>query len=326
MAEADTTGSESLLDKIKYIPRNFACAVGNNTKYFLKDVLGNKRLWIGIAVSVAIHGAILLLSSGQLRKTPEVYQEVSVAYDPTLPPKAQQLVQQESQFVPGGAGSSEESAPIDLSKGKVSFQSQIDVDEFSLEKGQASLVGDVIRISPSGRLSTEEILAQAPISLERSIGGVGRQDPFDMVAGQAGAGSSIELDSRTTEIGGEYTSTKKTTITQISSEEATKGLEGKVRGTAFSLSGDLSESDIINFYMPSYPRWARQKGLTDVTISIYFSADRYGNVSPTMIIKKSTGYPNWDKTVKEALKRSKFDEDTLLMKRNAVVTYRFILG
>lgn len=296
----------------------------SNTARGLGEIFANKRLWVGLAVSVVLHGLIFFLSLDLMgRKVgADLGQDIPVAYDPTLPPKAQQLVQQEQQFLPGSTA--EESAPIDLSKGKVSFQSQIEVDEFSLDKGQASLTGDVIRINPNTRLSTEEILAQAPIDISRSIGGTGAQSAFDRIAG-SGAGSSIELDSRATQIGSQV---EKPTFERAggdagAAEQAVS--EGGARGSTFALTGDLSQADIISSPFPVYPPWARQKGLTNVTIRIRFSADASGNVLSTMIVGKSTGYPNWDSAVKSTLARWKFKPADVVGKRNATITFRFIL-
>jgi len=323
MARVYTIGSESLLDKIKYIPRDLACAVGKTAKG-LGDLFKSKRLWAGIATSVALHGLLLGLSLyQQLRVVPsDIGQNIEVAYDPSLPPKAQQLVQQESQFVPEGY-TREESAPLFLEKGKISFQSQIVVDEFSLEKGQASLIGDVIRINPNARLSTEEILAQAPIDISRSIGGTGTQSAFDKIA--VSGGSPIELDTRATQIG--Y-GVKKPVV------ESSSGLESKVaeikeaggvhKKSGFSLTGDLSPSDILSSPFPVYPEWARQKGLSGVDIVIHFCTDRYGNILPMMLIKNSTGYPEWDKSTKAALSGWKF-KPSEIEKRCGYIKFWYIL-
>lgn len=308
-------------------PRDWARAWGLafvNTARGFGELLSNKRLWIGLAVSVVLHGLIFFLSldlRGR-RVSEDIGQNIDVAYDPTLPPKAQQLVQQE-QFGPGGTA--EESAPIDLSKGKVSFQSELAVEDFSLDKGQASLTGDVIRINPNARLSTEEILSQAPIDISRSVGGTGAQSRFDQIA--AGAGTSIELDKRATEIGTqvEKPEFEETGLGSGAGQEAAEAAGGGAQRSGFSLTGDLSPSDIVSSVFPAYPPWARQKGLTNVTISIRFAVDATGNVLSTMVVAKSTGYPNWDTSVKSALARWKFKPATGVGKRNGVITFRFVL-
>ncbi|MCK4334138.1 TonB family protein [candidate division WOR-3 bacterium] len=296
-------------------------AISNTARGF-GEIFANKRLWVGLAVSVALHGLIFFLSldlRGR-RVSEDLGQNIDVIYDPTLPPKAQQLVQQQEQFMPGGTA--DETAPLDISKGKVSFQSQIEVDEFSLDKGQASLTGDVIRINPNARLSTEEILAQAPIDISRSVGGTGAQNPFDQIA--SGVGSSIELDSKATQIGSQV---EKPKFEKAGGDGAAKQAvtDGGAKKSTFSLSGDLSPSDIITSPFPVYPPWARQKGLTNVTVTIRFAADAAGNVLPTMIVAQSTGYPNWDSQVKSALARWKFKPADGIGKRNATITFRFIL-
>lgn len=296
-----------------------------NTFRGLGELFSNRRLWVGLAVSVVLHGLIFFLSLDLRGKNvnEDAGQLVDVAYDESLPPKAAQLIQQESQFTPGSVSNVSDAAPIDLSKGKVSFQSKIEVNEFNLDKGQASLTGDVIRINPNARVSTEEILAQAPIDISRSVGGVGSQNPFDQIA--AGAGSPIELDSKAAQIGSQVEKPKFDAGNDADAAKDAANVAASGQKSGFSLSGDLTPADIVSSPFPAYPPWARQKGLTNVTISIRFSVDASGNVLSTMIVSKSTGYPNWDSDVKATLARWKFRPAQGIAKRNAIITFRFVL-
>jgi len=77
--------------------------------------------------------------------------------------------------------------------------------------------------------------------------------------------------------------------------------------------------------MPSYPHEARAKGLSNVTIVIEFTVNSQGAVSPTMIVKRSTGFPNWDAAVKTTLARWKFKPSATL-KRTGRITFLFVLS
>jgi TonB family protein len=145
---------------------------------------------------------------------------------------------------------------------------------------------------------------------------------FDKIA--AGAGSPIELDSRGTQIGSEAVKPK-FQEEGTSAQDAAKAA-GSAKKSGFSLSGDLTRGDIVSGPFPAYPAWARQKGLSNVTISVRFSVDASGNVNPTMIVQKSTGYPAWDTAVKSTLGRWKFKPaEGGMGKRNGVITFVFIL-
>ncbi len=309
-------------------PKEWANAWGRafaNTGKGLVEMFSNKRLWIGLASSIILHVLIFLFALGtfgglKVAESDATLTEVT-SYDETLPPKAQQIVQREQQFLSSPTGA-DEAAPIDLSAGKFTSQAKMTVDNFSLDKSQASFSGDVIRINPNAKVSTEEILSQAPINLQRGTGGVGNMSPFEKIA--ASGGSPIELNTGATQLGQEAIKKPTMVATESNSDDAAQAAGSQKSG--YSLSGDLSGSDILSSPMPAFPPWARQKGLSNVTVSIQFSADASGNVSPTMIVSKSTGYPDWDAQVKSTLARWKFKPATNgVAKRVAVITFRFIL-
>jgi hypothetical protein len=50
-----------------------------------------------------------------------------------------------------------------------------------------------------------------------------------------------------------------------------------------------------------------------------------GEVSPTLIVKRSTGFPQWDNEVKTALKKWKFKSSETLH-RNGRITFKFVLN
>ncbi|TET22572.1 MAG: TonB family protein [Candidatus Stahlbacteria bacterium] len=98
----------------------------------------------------------------------------------------------------------------------------------------------------------------------------------------------------------------------------------RVEKSSFSISGDLSSSDIVSSPIPAYPRWAQERGLSDVTIMVQFRVDKDGNVLPTMLAVRSTGYTNWDNEVKETLALWKF-KPAQVSRRIATITFHFYL-
>lgn len=312
--------------EISLNPKDWAHSWGlafANTGRGLVEMFSNKRLWIGIAVSVVLHGLILLLSMDILKGravSDDTSTLLDVAYDESLPPKAAKMIQQEQNPF-SGASSDQEAAPIDLRKMDVQTQAKIDMD-FSLDKSQADFTGDRIRINTNASLSTEEILSQAPIDINRTVGGYGSQTAFQRVSGMGG--SPIELENRATSIGTEASKPKFNTGDGTSGQEAAQAAGSQKSG--FTLSGELSRGDIVRWAMPPYPGWAKQRGLSNITVSVQFSADADGNVLPTMIVTKSTGYPEWDASVKSALASWKFKPaEGAVRRRNATITFIFIL-
>ncbi|TKJ42944.1 hypothetical protein CEE36_05505 [candidate division TA06 bacterium B3_TA06] len=94
--------------------------------------------------------------------------------------------------------------------------------------------------------------------------------------------------------------------------------------SSFTLEGDVSATDIVKSPQPEFPRWAQERGLSDVTIMVQFRVDKDGNVLPTMLAVRSTGYTNWDNEVKETLARWKF-KPAQVSKRIATITFHFYL-
>ncbi len=299
-----------------------AVALGNLGRGIV-ETFSNGRLWSGLAISLLLHALIVLLTSDLLKGRTlgdDTIDLTAVVYDESLPPKAQKIVQQQQLSTPA-APTSTEGAPIDLSKGKQTFQAKMEVDDFSLDKSEASFSGDVIRIDKNRALSTDDILQQSAIELKRSTGGLGSSSAFDRIA--ASGGSSIELNSGATSIGAEEVKPKFSGNSDLKANAKTAASGANKSG--FSLSGDLSQGDILRGGMPAYPPWARQKGLSNVRISIQFSVDANGNVQPTMVVKRTTGYPNWDKLVKQRLASWKFKPAPGTPKRRGIITFMFVL-
>ncbi len=315
--------------KINLSPREWVKAWGEalaNTWQGLKETFSNRRLWVGFAVSVLLHLLVILLSlQHRVGAGEELVELTDVDFvDESYNPKARKIIAQESKFIPGvRSGITEEAAPLSLERRNIKFQAPIAGGEISLEKGAApTFTGEVLRINPNARVSTEEILAQAPIDLKRGMGGVTGQKGF-LSMPQVGAPIDLSKGSANVEEG------LKTPIKPIK-PRAELGEKGgaekalrKLKKTGFKLEGDLSAADIVAKYMPPYPAWARQRFLQPIC-KISFSVDANGNVMPVMTVLRSTGYPNWDEDIKRALRRWKFKPSNLRIRR-AIITFVFVL-
>ncbi|MBN2378661.1 TonB family protein [candidate division WOR-3 bacterium] len=106
---------------------------------------------------------------------------------------------------------------------------------------------------------------------------------------------------------------------EIKTEVPTSGLT-----QSFELSGDLSVADILSKQLPDYPSWAKEKGYSKVRVTISFSVDASGTVLPTMVVRTSSGYTQWDNQVKQALLGWKFTEAEEV--RKAQITFWFVLS
>jgi len=312
---------------VSFRPKEWLTSTGQallNTGRGFVEMFSNKRLWVGLLVSGLLHLVIFLfyiVDIGGKAVGADDTEPIETEFDETMPPKVAKILREQQL---GAGASTQEGREIDLTQGKAVFQSKVKIEEFSLDQGQASFTGDMLHVNPNARISTDEILSSAPIELKRGTGGLPSQSAFDRIA--AGAGSPIELDSKSMAVGSDVgVKPKFQTGNEATAEDASKAA-GTRKKSGFTLTGELSRGDIVSGPFPVYPGWARQKGLSNVTIRIRFTVDAAGNVSPTMIVQKSTGYPNWDADVKRTLGRWKFKPAASGSgKRMGIITFIFVL-
>ncbi|HAT73360.1 MAG TPA: hypothetical protein DCS63_11155 [Elusimicrobia bacterium] len=73
----------------------------------------------------------------------------------------------------------------------------------------------------------------------------------------------------------------------------------------FSISGPLRGRKIIKMSLPRYPRWAEEQGL-EAQVSVRITVTAAGKVKPNMLIEQTSGFPEFDKVVMEAVSRMVF--------------------
>lgn len=284
--------------KLVTVFKNFSKAV-QNTFWGVKETLNNKELWIGFTLSVFLHFAILLFGFLKPPEKEETKYLTIEFYDERYSPKAVKIIQREAPFIPEKI-SKKEVASLTLRKREVRFQAPFSVEEISLEE-KKPFKREILKIALSKQISTEEILAQAPVmEKEREMGrGFSSQTP-------------IELSEKRLEM----------TPARIKAKEISKKALKEYKKRKFVLEGEVTEKDIVSKYMPLYPSWARKRYIT-ARCKISFRVDEKGNVLAVMEILESTGYPAWDEEIKKTLLKWKFREGEGI--RRAVITFIFIL-
>jgi len=280
-----------------------------NTFVGLAQILRNPRLWIGIGASLLVHGAIILLSLE--------YKDKAVAEDPnkiwevyispgTEHPNVTKVL--------GPAGK-----PTGIEEGINRPIKSTVADQLQALTKNTIDPTDVSALEPHGvmvlarhQLSIADILEREPLAGIRSKGGI-------VFPGIVPLEGPIDPTQHTVF---EPAVPKPVVEPKPAAPEIKEPKPGQ--GSKFSLEGELSPEDIVSTYLPRYPNFAKAKGLNNIVIIVDFSVNPQGDVSPTMITRRSTGYPNWDKDVKAALKRWKFTSSEKL-KRTGRITFRFVL-
>ncbi|TET21383.1 MAG: TonB family protein [Candidatus Stahlbacteria bacterium] len=278
----------------------------------LWQTLRNPRLWIGLGSSVLVHGAIFFLSleynNKAVAEDPNKIWEVYISPGTEHPKVIKQLIAADPLVTRAGSEDAS-SHPIRSSV----------VDQLQAMSKNTIEPTEISAVEPHGvivlakhQVSIAEILEREPISDIRSKGGI-------LFPGIVPLEGPIDPTRHTVF---EPAVPKPVVEPKPAAPEVKEPKPGQ--GSKFSLEGELTPADIVSPYLPRYPNFAKAKGLTNVIIIIDFWANQQGDVSPTMVVRRSTGYPNWDEDVKTALARWKFTSSKKL-KRTGRITFRFVL-
>src|SRR4030042_5249516 len=275
-------------------------------------MLKDKRLDLGIVISVTIHILFFILLSGSSRRASMNYDDIrEVTFiDQSYSPKVAEVLSKGSVWSetketytgssPSSFGGDIVTPAIDLDTKLDRSQAKIDLDRYLTGDG----VGDVVRVgnAKNGTMkSTDEILAEKPISLAKNLprgaGGEG---------GVGGAGSigrkaeipSIKIDKKP----------PPPKVTEVS-KQVEKQVEEKLKvdktETQFSLAGPIANRQILSKVLPKYPAWCLSKHISGV-VKIRIWVEPSGKVGEGTLIEMSSGYPDLDQSVINALKSWRF--------------------
>jgi TonB family protein len=305
-------------------------------------MLKDKRLDLGIVVSIIVHIALLILLSGSSRSSSIDYEDIRevTLIDQSYRPEVAKVVSKGSIWesvednYTEGEGSSyggEIVTPaIDLDVKLDRSQATIDLDRYMTSEGDA---GDVVRIGSSkdgSMKSTEEILAEKPISLAKNLprgaggeGGVGISSSGGKIGQKGSAAPTIKLDKKappppkTSHIGSKVEKQVETKLKVETSGE-----------TTISLAGPIANRQILNKVLPKYPSWCLNQGVSGV-VKVRIWVEPSGQLREGTLIEVNSGYPDLDQAVIKALRSWKFaplPSNVVQETQWGVITFRFVCG
>lgn len=292
---------------------SWAAAI-RNTLAGIGEALKNPRLWIGITLSFVLHGALLLFTLPQNGKAVgERVEEPFVIIGPRgneHPKVTTALITPETRI--SGETHENVSNPLVTKPdfGQASTELIKDATSVASSSDQWQLV-----INKDLMESTESILSRTPIDIGRSTGGEPVRNPLI-------AGSEIDItDIKPIAIGQEII--KPGPANNVNPATHNNGTSPS-KGSSYILEGDLAYADIVSTVMPVYPQFARARGLSNVLITVEFFANSKGEVSNVMVVKRSSGFAEWDVLVKQALAGWKFKPSNAT-RRFGRITFQFVL-
>lgn len=272
----------------------------------------NWALEMTLLISAVLHllGIILFSRSHPSGGTAIDLQEVSFM-DITYRPEVAQVVSS-NPTTTGGTGevldgltpryasgvAAEKVAPLDMTAtlNRPTTQAKIELERYELARSGEM---DVIRIGDqTSSQTTEEILAQAPISLVRSGRGTehGSGSGLRGVPGVSQTQPQLIIEHRP--LAKPSTETKLPHLTPQSQPSIQVPV---TRGTSFQIAGPISERGIISKVKPNYPRWALEQRISGtVTVRIWVMPN--GKVKGVPQVLSSSGYPELDQVVVNAVR------------------------
>jgi TonB family protein len=301
-------------------------------------MLKDKRLDAGIIISIIIHVVLFILMSGSSKTSQLDYEDIRevTLIDQSYRPEVAKVVSKGSVWSnvqetysdagPSSYGSDIVTPAIDLDAKLDRSQATIDLDRYMADQYSS----DVIRIgdSKNGSMkSTNEILAEKPISLAKNLprgaggeGGVG--------IGKSG-GIGQKKDVPAIKIDKKPPPPKTTHITKSVEKDVETKLKVESHGkTQISLAGPIANRDILSKILPKYPSWCLRQGISGV-VKIRVWVEPSGRVREGTLVEASSGYPDLDQSVINALKSWKFaplPSGVVQETQWGVITFRFVCG
>jgi len=91
------------------------------------------------------------------------------------------------------------------------------------------------------------------------------------------------------------------------------------------IEGPISKRKVIKYFVPSFPAWARDRGLLEASVSIKFFVDNTGRVLDNTSVEKTSGYGALDRSAMDALKKWQFERIGGAASRQwGIITFRFV--
>ncbi len=290
---------------------------------------------IAIAVSAALHVAFVLLVSRSrpLGRDYADMQEVSFM-DVTYRPEVARVLPKAA--IPGGGGAAEE-APvptyasgvaadevpaIDLSASleRDKSQAKIDLDRYELDRGDGMAT---IKLGGSGSTkSTDEILAQPKVALSRGLSSGKGVPGLTGMPGVPQQQAQLTIERRS--LAKPVTRALPTAPTA----ELPAAVAAPAKGSQFMIAGPISEREIKCRVVPRYPKWALERRISGtVVVKLWVQPD--GRVKGVPQVESSSGYPDLDQVVVDALRGWEFAPLAAGVKSEdqwGVITFRFTLS
>jgi TonB family protein len=198
-------------------------------------------------------------------------------------------------------------------------QAKIDLNRYELDRSSGSM--DLVYLGGKGSSqSTDEILSQPAIAMTRAPGrggGTGRGVP-----GIPQPAAQLTIEHR------ELAKPAARSLPAISDDALPKVEAPGHRGTNITVAGPISQRAITRKLVPRYPKWALERRVSG-TVVLRVWVQPGGQVKGVPTVESSSGYPDLDQVVVDALRDWEFaplGPDVKSEDQWGVITFKFVLS
>jgi len=292
-------------------------------------------IWIAIVISALLHLGTMFGAS--------VFRPAAVApgedliqvdvYDITRRPEVARVIPRQNAGGGGGSGPADAGAmsytpsgapdgpTIDLRAAldRGPSQAKIDMGRYALDRSDGGM--DMVYLGgKGGSQSTDEILSQPAIALTHAPGrggGDGRGVP-----GIPQPTAQLTMERH------ELAKPAARSLPITRSQDLPKVEAPASRGTNFSVAGPISQRAITRKPVPRYPKWALDRRVSG-TVIVRICVQPDGRVKGAPTVESSSGYPDLDQVVVDALRGWEFAALGPGVKSEdqwGVITFKFVLA
>jgi TonB family protein len=294
----------------------------------------SSAIWIAIILSAVIHLGSMFGASAfkpAAVKPGEDLIQVDV-YDITRRPEVTRVIPKQ-ELGGGGPGPADagtmsytpsgtpDGPTIDLKAAldRGPSQAKIDLNRYEIDRSGGGL--DMVYLGGKGSSqSTDEILSQPAIALTRAPGrggGDGRGVP-----GVPQPAAQLTIEHR------ELAKPAARSLPAVGSQDLPKVEAPVSRGTNFSVAGPISQREITRKPVPRYPKWAIERRISG-TVVVRIWVQPNGQVKGAPTVESSSGYPDLDQVVVDALRGWEFaalGPGVKCEDQWGIITFKFLLS
>jgi TonB family protein len=297
----------------------------------------SSAIWIAIIVSALLHLGSMFGASAFRPAAVESGEELIQVdvYDITRRPEVARVIPRPELGGSGGPGPTDASAmsytpsgapdgpTIDLQAAldRGPSQAKIDLSRYELDRSGDGM--DIVYLGGKGSSqSTDEILSQPAIAMTRAPGRSGGSGDSRGVPGIPQPAAQLTIEHR------ELAQPAARSLPAVGSEDLPKVEAPVSRGTNFTVAGPISQREITRKLVPRYPKWALERRVSG-TVVVRIWVQPSGQVKGAPTVESSSGYPDLDQVVVDALREWEFAALGTGVKTEdqwGVITFKFVLS